>query len=119
MTRPFALTSALALIAALALTAASALTAVSAVAAVTKTFRQATSRDFEEGQPTASLILPEGLVVPGMKPTPVAVDAAFVWCAALSPDGRTAYFGTGDEGRVFAVDARGGPGPARDRKSVV
>jgi outer membrane protein assembly factor BamB len=83
------------------------LMAASASAAPSKTFRQTTAHDFEEGEATASMILPGGTVVPGMKATPVGLDAAFVWCAALSPDGRTAYFGTGDEGRVYAVDVVG------------
>ena len=81
--------------------------AASAGASPTKTFRQTTARDFEEGEATASMILPDGTVVPGMKATPVGLEAAFVWCSTLSPDGRTAYFGTGDEGRVYAVDVVG------------
>jgi hypothetical protein len=89
------------------------LAAATATAAVTKSFRQTTAKDFEEGEATASMVLPTGDVVPGMKPSKIAVDAAFVWCGALSPDGKTAYFGTGDQGRVYAVDtsaaaARGG-----------
>jgi hypothetical protein len=83
------------------------LVTASAGAAPTKTFRQTTARDFEEGEATASMILPDGTVVPGLKATPVGLDAAFVWCATLSPDGRTAYFGTGDEGRIYAVDVVG------------
>jgi outer membrane protein assembly factor BamB len=78
-----------------------------ALAAPTKTFRQTTAREFEEGEATASMILPDGTVVPGMKATPVGVEAAFVWCTTLSPDGKTAYFGTGDEGRIYAVDVVG------------
>ncbi len=78
-----------------------------ALAAPTRTFRQTTARDFEEGEATASMILPDGTVVPGMKATPVGLEAAFVWCATLSPDGKTAYFGTGDEGRIYAVDVVG------------
>src|SRR6185312_11966623 len=81
--------------------------AASAGASPTKTFRQTTARDFEEGEATASMILPDGTVVPGMKATPVGLEAAFVWCSTLSPDGRTAYFGTGDEGRVYAVEVVG------------
>ncbi|HXJ21630.1 MAG TPA: hypothetical protein VMT03_15505 [Polyangia bacterium] len=78
-----------------------------ALASPTKTFRQTTARDFEEGEATASTILPDGTVVPGMKATPVSLEAAFVWCTTLSPDGKTAYFGTGDEGRIYAVDVVG------------
>jgi outer membrane protein assembly factor BamB len=91
----------------LLLIAALALGGAVADAAVTKTFRQTSAKDFEEGEATASMILPDGAVVPGMKASPVALDAAFVWCAALSPDGRTAYFGTGDQGRIYAVDVAG------------
>ncbi len=83
------------------------LLAATVSASPTKTFRQTTARDFEEGEATASMILPDGTVVPGLKGTPVGLDAAFVWCSTLSPDGRTAYFGTGDEGRVYAVDVVG------------
>jgi outer membrane protein assembly factor BamB len=89
------------------------LVTASAGAAVTKTFRQTSAKDFEEGEATASMILPDGAVVPGMKPSPVALDAAFVWCSTLSPDGRTAYFGTGDEGRLFAVDVASNEARAR------
>ena len=91
-----------------------ALAAASAGAAVTKSFRQTSAKDFEEGEATASMILPDGAVVPGMKPSPIALDAAFVWCSTLSPDGQTAYFGTGDEGRIFAVDV--GNNEARARR---
>jgi outer membrane protein assembly factor BamB len=90
--------------------------AASAAAAPTKTFRQTTAKDFEEGEATASMILPDGTVVPGMKTSPVSVDAAFVWCSTLSADGKTAYFGTGDQGRIYATDVTGGE--ARARKVV-
>ena len=82
----------------------------------TQSFRQTTAKDFEEGEATASVILPTGEVVPGLKATRVPLEAAFVWCSATSPDGKTAYFGTGDQGRVFAVKLRDGntaPAPAR------
>lgn len=69
----------------------------------TKSVRQTTAKDFEEGEATASIILPTGDVMPGMKTSHIAADAAFVWCAALTRDGRTAYFGTGDQGRLYAV----------------
>jgi outer membrane protein assembly factor BamB len=76
-------------------------------AATTKSFRQATAKDFEEGEAEASMILPSGEVVPGMKASHVDLDAAFVWCSALAPGGAVAYFGTGDEGRIYAVDVGG------------
>jgi hypothetical protein len=78
-----------------------------AAAAPSKWFRQTSARDFEEGEATASMILPTGEVVPGMKATAVGLEAAFVWCSAKSPDGKTAYFGTGDQGKIFAVDVDG------------
>src|SRR5262249_55095243 len=62
---------------------------------------------------TASMVLPTGDVVPGMKSSAITLDAAFVWCGALSPDGKTAYFGTGDQGRVYAVDTSATGGKAR------
>ena len=80
-----------------------------ALAGTTRSLRQTTARDFEEGEATASMILPTGDVVPGMKTSRIPIDAAFAWCAALSRDGKTAYFGTGDQGRIFSVPvARGG-----------
>jgi len=89
------------------------LVAASATAAVTRSFRQTTAKDFEEGEATASMVLPTGDVVPGMKSTAITLDAAFVWCGALSPDGKVAYFGTGDQGRVYAVDTSATGGKAR------
>jgi len=99
--------------AALALAATTLLIAATATAAVTKSFRQTTAKDFEEGEATASMVLPTGDVVPGMKSTPITLEAAFVWCGALSPDGKTAYFGTGDQGRIYAVDTSATGGKAR------
>jgi outer membrane protein assembly factor BamB len=78
----------------------------SANAAATKVFRQTSAKDFEEGEATGSMILPTGEVVAGMKTTHVPLDAAFVWCAAQTRDGQTAYFGTGDQGKIFAVDTK-------------
>src|SRR5690348_1987200 len=74
----------------------------------TQAFRQTTAKEFEEGEATASHILPTGEVVPGLRAARVPLEAAFVWCSATSPDGKTAYFGTGDQGRVFAVKLRDG-----------
>ena len=69
----------------------------------TKTFRQATAKDFEEGEVTGASILPTGEVVPGLVTTRVRLDAAFVWSSVASRDGKTGYFGTGDEGKIFAL----------------
>jgi sugar lactone lactonase YvrE len=74
-----------------------------AFATTTRFFRHTTAKDFEEGEATGTLILSAGDVVPGFKTARVPIDAAFAWCAALSRDGRVAYFGTGDDGRVYAV----------------
>ncbi|HLK89415.1 MAG TPA: hypothetical protein VKZ18_05960, partial [Polyangia bacterium] len=90
--------------------------AAPAAAAPSRTFRQTTAKDFEEGEATASMILPDGTIVPGMKASPVSVEAAFVWCSTLSPDGKTAYFGTGDQGRIYATAVTGSE--ARARKVV-
>jgi hypothetical protein len=85
-----------------------ALLAAPAFATATKSFHQATSKDFEDGEATGSMVLPTGEVVPGMKSSSVETEgAAFVWCAALSRDGGTAYFGAGDDGKLFAVDTKG------------
>ncbi|HVZ74174.1 MAG TPA: hypothetical protein VHJ20_17465 [Polyangia bacterium] len=91
---------------ALSLTALSLAAAAPARATATKTFHQATSKDFEDGEPTGTMILPTGEVVPGLESHAVETEgAAFVWCAALSRDGGTAYFGAGDDGKIFVVDA--------------
>ncbi|MES1205186.1 MAG: hypothetical protein ABUS79_04540 [Pseudomonadota bacterium] len=74
--------------------------------ATTRTFRQATAKDFEEGEATGTSVLPTGEVVPGLTSARVAVEAAFVWCGTTSRDGATAYFGTGDEGKIFVLPAR-------------
>jgi hypothetical protein len=84
--------------------------ASAAAATTTRFFRQTTVKDFEEGEATATAVAPPGEVLPGMQTARVAIDAAFAWCAALSRDQATAYFGTGDRGRIFAV---GKSGPAR------
>ena len=78
-----------------------------ASATTTRSFRQTTVKDFEEGEATATAVAPPGEVLPGMKVVRVAIDAAFAWCAALSRDRATAYFGAGDRGRIFAVGAAG------------
>lgn len=77
------------------------------LATTTRSFRQTTVKDFEEGEATSSMVAPPGEVLPGMKTARVAIDAAFAWCAALSPDNRTAYFGTGNRGRIFALPTTG------------
>jgi outer membrane protein assembly factor BamB len=99
-----------------ALLLAAALAPTTALAAGTRVFRQTTAKDFEDGEATASMILPTGEVVAGMKSTHAPVDAAFVWSAALAPDGKTAYFGTGDQGRLYAVPAAGGGDKPAARK---
>src|SRR3954463_6799439 len=81
-------------------------TTAPASATATKAFKQAAAKDFEEGEATGSMILPTGEVVAGMKTTHVPLDAAFVWCAVQTRDGQTAYFGTGDQGKIFAVDTK-------------
>jgi outer membrane protein assembly factor BamB len=86
------------------------LVADAASATTTRLFRQTTAKDFEEGEATATMVAPPGEVLPGMKSTRVAIDAAFAWCGALSRDRSTAYFGTGDRGRIFAVAAAGTAG---------
>jgi hypothetical protein len=75
----------------------------SALAGGTRFWRQTTTKDFEEGEATASVILPTGEVAPGLRGTRLALDASFIYTGALSADGKTAYFGGGDQGRLFAV----------------
>src|SRR4051794_13143659 len=81
-------------------------TTAPASATATKAFKQAAAKDFEEGEATGSMVLPTGEVVPGMKTTAVEAESSFVWCSALSRDGATAYFGSGDDGKIFAIDAK-------------
>jgi hypothetical protein len=93
--------------------------AAPARATATHTFRQATSKDFEEGEPTGSMIQPTGEVVPGMKATTVEAPSAFTWCSALSRDGAVAYFGGGDEGKIYAVPANAPSGKAPEKARLV
>src|SRR5665213_3080596 len=108
-----------------ALVATLALAAASAGAAMTKTFRQTSAKDFEEGEATASLILPDGAVVPGMKPSPIAgllltVDPESgamrllatlgvdpVWALVVAANTGIVYAGTGGPGKIFAIDPSG------------
>lgn len=78
-------------------------------AATTQSFVQTTVDDFEEGEATGTLVSPPGQVEAGLKPKRFAVEAAFLWASALSADGKTAYFGTGDPGRIYSVPSAGGP----------
>jgi len=87
----------------------------------TRTFRQASAKDFEEGEAEGTAILPNGEIVPGLVTARAAVDAAFVWCGVASRDGSTAYFGTGDEGKIFSLPLKSGPpgsAPEAARKLV-
>lgn len=81
-------------------------------ATTTRMLRQTTVKDFEEGEASSSAVVPPGEVVPGMTVTRVAIEAAFAWCATLSSDGKTAYFGTGDSGHLVALPV-GGHGAAK------
>lgn len=76
-------------------------------ATTTRFFRQTTAKDFEEGEAISTMVAPPGEVLPGMKSTRVTIDAAFAWCSVLSRDRSTAYFGTGDRGRIFAIPTAG------------
>ena len=82
--------------------------AAPARASATRTFHQVSSKDFEEGESSGTMIQPTGEVVPGMKATAVEAPGAFTWCSALSRDGSVAYFGGGDEGKIYAVETKGG-----------
>jgi hypothetical protein len=88
-------------------------TAAPARASATRTFHQSSAKDFEEGEATGSMVQPTGDVVPGMKASPVEAPGAFTWCSALSRDGSVAYFGGGDEGKIYAVETRGGTSAAK------
>jgi hypothetical protein len=92
----------------LALGALALAAATPARAAATRTFHQLAAKDFEEGEATGSMIQPTGEVVPGMKATPIEAPEAFTWCSALSRDGAVAYFGGGDDGKLYAVETKGG-----------
>lgn len=80
--------------------------------ATTRAFRQNSARDFEEGEARGTTILPDGEIVSGLRTVRFGVEAAFVWCSAPSSDGKTMYFGSADEGKIFAVPSgaeRGAP----------
>jgi hypothetical protein len=83
--------------------------AAGVAAAATKTFHQSSAKDFEEGEMDGTTILPTGEIVPGLTTQRLGIDAAFVWCSAVSRDGRTVYWGTGDDGKVFAQSAAASP----------
>jgi outer membrane protein assembly factor BamB len=80
-------------------------------AAGTRVFRQATTKDFEDGEPRGSVLLPDGTLWPGRVASRVGLAASFVWCAARARDGRTAYLGSGDDGRVWALPWAQAEGP--------
>jgi hypothetical protein len=75
----------------------------------TRFWRQTTPKDFDEGEATASVVLPTGEIAPGLKGTRLPLEAGFVYAGALSADGKVAYFGSGDQARIFTVTA-GKPG---------
>ena len=74
--------------------------------AAARTFRQASAKEFDDGEATGTAILPDGEIVPGLLAERAGVEAAFVWCATPSRDGATMYFGTGDEGKLYALPVR-------------
>jgi hypothetical protein len=91
--------------------------AAPARAAATRNFHQSSAKDFEEGEATGSMVQPTGEVVPGMKATPIEAPGAFTWCSALSRDGSVAYFGGGDDGKIYAVETKGGGGGKTPEKA--
>lgn len=80
--------------------------AAPSASAAARTFRQAAAKDFDDGEATGTTILPNGEIVPGLLTERAGIEAAFVWCATPSRDGATVFFGTGDEGKVFALPAK-------------
>jgi outer membrane protein assembly factor BamB len=86
--------------------------ATAAFATTTRSFRQTTVKDFEEGEATATSVAPPGEVLPGSKSVRLPIEASFAWCAAQARD--TAYFGTGDRGRIVAVGATGAARPVAE-----
>lgn len=81
---------------------------VAPAAAATKTFRQASAKDFEEGEADGTAILPNGEIVPGLVTARASIDASFVWCGVANRDGSMAYFGTGDDGKIFSLALKTG-----------
>ncbi len=85
------------------------LTSAKALAAPPAVFVQTSAADFEEGEAVGTVVAPPGQVEPGFSHRRVDIDAAFVWSSALAADGKTAFVGTGDPGRVYATSiAQGG-----------
>ncbi len=102
----------------LAVLVLSLLLATDAWAGGTKAFRHTTAKDFDEGEAVGAIVLPTGDVTTGLGATRLPLEAAFVWCGVTSADRTVAYFGTGDQGRIFEVDlgsAGGGPKAPAER----
>ncbi|HEY0707003.1 MAG TPA: hypothetical protein VGG33_09405 [Polyangia bacterium] len=85
----------------------------------TRFWRQTTARDFEEGEATASAVLASGDVVPFMRASRLPLEAGFVYAGTLSADGKTAFFGSGDQGRIFSVAVGGKSLPTGKRLAEV
>lgn len=88
-------------------------------AAGTRVFRQATTKDFEDGEPRGSVLLPDGMLWPGRVASRVGLAASFVWCSARARDGRVAYLGSGDDGRVWALPWAAPDGTAKKDEARV
>jgi len=82
-------------------------------ATTTRFFRQATAKDFEEGEATSSMVLPNGEVIPGMKATRLALDAPSpgAWRCPLTAARPTLAPAT----RGASTPCQSIPGPARRR----
>jgi hypothetical protein len=82
----------------------------------TRTFETTTDEEFGQGEAKTTMIVPPGEVVAGMRSDKVKIDAAFVWTAAPSADGKTVFVGSGDPGKVFALNVAK---PAKDEARAV
>src|SRR5262249_51640096 len=92
---------------ALAALAVTALVAVSAAASSPKFFQAATQADFLKGDVENLSIDSHGQLVLGPATELVyETSAPFLWALATEPDG-TMFVGSGNEGKVFKIDADG------------
>ncbi len=75
--------------------------AANALAVTTRTWKLTSYKDFEEGEANGVLLSSLGEAASGFGSTRVEVGEAAVYSSATGPDG-TVYFGSGDQGAVYA-----------------
>jgi hypothetical protein len=82
------------------------LTVTNAWAVSSSLWESHSKEDFEAGEPDGVSIMPSGQVVLGPEMRLVQLDALFAWTLASDSAG-TVYAGTGNDGKIFKVNANG------------